>query len=313
MYHRVFLSRVLEWIGLCGFVVLLLLYGLRVWLWPEEVAQDFMDGRKVFSFLTLVAACNVLGVRMSLPRPGVVSLILVGMGALAWVLLVYGIFLVTMTHKPWKIHDVNGSWLLLVVSTQSVVSGVLAAATPTPAQLLGIFALWVIGAVFYLLVISVIIWRLFFLPLSVSDVQAPYWINMGATAITVLAGSHLVLALNRAGFVSTELVTSVQAAVFAFWAWGTWWIPILILLGIWKHAIRRAPLDYQPELWSMVFPLGMYSVATTSMAVLPSFRAVHPIGADFLWIGVLSWILVVILAGIKMVRRMHGARPDPSL
>jgi tellurite resistance protein TehA-like permease len=42
------------------------------------------------------------------------------------------------------------------------------------------------------------------------------------------------------------------------WAWGTWWIPLLAMFGVWKHVVRRVPLAYTPMLWGLVFPLAMY-------------------------------------------------------
>ena len=50
-----------------------------------------------------------------------------------------------------------------------------------------------------------------------------------------------------------------------FWAFASWWVPLLVIMGFWRHAIRRVPLRYDPQFWSLVFPVGMYSVATTQM------------------------------------------------
>ena len=32
---------------------------------------------------------------------------------------------------------------------------------------------------------------------------------------------------------------------------------MLVILGIWRHLIRRFPLRYDPLYWGAVFPLGM--------------------------------------------------------
>jgi tellurite resistance protein TehA-like permease len=44
------------------------------------------------------------------------------------------------------------------------------------------------------------------------------------------------------------------------------WIPMLVVLGCWRHIIRRFPLSYDPLYWGAVFPLGVYSVATYRVA-----------------------------------------------
>ncbi|MFN2634189.1 MAG: hypothetical protein ABR610_12305 [Thermoanaerobaculia bacterium] len=47
-----------------------------------------------------------------------------------------------------------------------------------------------------------------------------------------------------------------------FRAAATWWIPMLLILGFWRHVTRRFPLTYNPLYWGAVFPLGMYTVCT---------------------------------------------------
>jgi tellurite resistance protein TehA-like permease len=88
---------------------------------------------------------------------------------------------------------------------------------------------------------------------------------MGAVAITTLAGALLVLAADGAAFLR-ELRPFVKGMTVAYWAMATWWIPLLLVLGAWRHVSRRTPLRYDTEYWSMVFPLGMYTVATIRFA-----------------------------------------------
>jgi len=53
----------------------------------------------------------------------------------------------------------------------------------------------------------------------------------------------------------------IDGVTLIMWAWATWWIPLLLLFGIWKHGICPVPLTYTPMFWSLVFPLGMYALA----------------------------------------------------
>ena len=50
-----------------------------------------------------------------------------------------------------------------------------------------------VGLMLYVVVIGLIFYRWTFFSLSGEQVTPPYWINMGALAITALAGSNLVL------------------------------------------------------------------------------------------------------------------------
>ena len=64
--------------------------------------------------------------------------------------------------------------------------------------------------------------------------------------------------------VSKDAAGLVRGSSFALWAFGTWWIPLLIRFGLWRHVRHHWPVSYEPALWSLVFPLGMYSVTTLS-------------------------------------------------
>ena len=49
------------------------------------------------------------------------------------------------------------------------------------------------------------------------------------------------------------------------WATATFWFPLMIAIGVWRHLIHRVPLRYHPSYWALVFPLGMYGAATFRM------------------------------------------------
>jgi hypothetical protein len=36
----------------------------------------------------------------------------------------------------------------------------------------------------------------------------------------------------------------------AFWAFGTWLIPVLLAVGVWRHLVHRTPFNYSAPLWS---------------------------------------------------------------
>ena len=83
--------------------------------------------------------------------------------------------------------------------------------------------------------------------------------------ITTLAGAHLMLFANSDPTL-VELAPVLHAFTLLFWATATWWIPLLIIVTVWRHGIERVPLTYDLQYWSMVFPLGMYTMATEAYA-----------------------------------------------
>ena len=83
----------------------------------------------------------------------------------------------------------------------------------------------------------------------------PYWINMGAVAITTLAGSSLLLQSDRWSFL-VMLRPFLAGFTLFFWATATWWIPLLVILGVWRHLVRRFPLRYDPSIGAWCFRWG---------------------------------------------------------
>jgi tellurite resistance protein TehA-like permease len=85
------------------------------------------------------------------------------------------------------------------------------------------------------------------------------------------------------------LLPFVQGFTVLYWATGTWWLPMLVVLTLWRYAVRRDPLRPEGLDWSAVFPLGMYSAASTQLAHAVGLDFLHPLATLFFWIGVLAW------------------------
>ena len=97
----------------------------------------------------------------------------------------------------------------------------------------------------------------------------------------------------------------VDGITLMVWSWATWWIPMLFLFFLWKHVIRKLPLRYEPVLWSFVFPLGMYAVASARLGLAAEFAPLGWIAQIMLWIAALVWAGTL----FAMLRRLALARP----
>ncbi|WP_273168028.1 tellurite resistance/C4-dicarboxylate transporter family protein [Marinobacter sp.] len=214
------------------------------------------------------------------------------LGVVLWSVIMYLFFIAVTTrrHKPTMDSGINGTWLLAAVSTQSV--AILTALVPWtgPEDLRLFFALcmFMVGCMLYLAIITLIFYRLTFLRLSAETLSPPYWINMGAVAITTLAGSTLIIR-GQEGSLLADFLPFLRGFTLFFWSIASWWIPLLIGLTFWRHVIQRHRLNYEPQLWSVVFPLAMYTTGTVRLvdALDTGFLMVIP--ATTLWLALIAW------------------------
>ena len=78
----------------------------------------------------------------------------------------------------------------------------------------------------------------------------------------------------------------VAGASVVFWSFASWLFPVLPAAGWWRHVLHRVPLSYEPGLWSVIFPLGMYAVAGIYLGRADQLPLVAAIGRAELWLAV---------------------------
>jgi len=305
----------LNWIF---FAIICLLTVARLCWHPRAVREDLFNHLRAPGFFTFVAACGVLGVQ-SLTVGGnlVLAMALGGVGLAGWVALTYTIFtvLTIKENKPGLDSGINGGWLLAVVATQSmsVLAAMLAARVPQAAQPgLNFFALsmWLWGGMLYVWIMSLIFYRYTFFKFSPADLSPPYWINMGAMAISTLAGSQLIINAGG-GPLLASILPFIKGFTILYWATGTWWIPMLLILGVWRHGAGRFPFAYDPLYWGAVFPLGMYATCTQRMRMAMSLDFLGALPPVFLALGLCAW--AVLAAGLLRSMRRHWAASASSI
>lgn len=296
--HALALSLALWGLGCALLVFLTLVYALRIVRYPREIRRDFLDPTTVFGFFTFIAAVGVIATRSALGGWTVVPSILTFIAAIAWFVLTYWTFtmLLFTNDKPIE-RALNGSWLIAIVATESlaitwVLLTAMAPAQRATLQLLA-YSFWTFGVLLYLIFITLIMYRFFFLPLQHDDLTPPYWINMGAMAITTVAGVRLLDVAQPTALIMT-LRPYLEGFTVMMWAWGTWWIPLLIIIGFWKYVVSREPIRYQPALWSIVFPLGMYATALQLLTHIRGLEFLSAIGPASTWIALFAWALVAL-------------------
>ncbi len=284
--------------NLVAYAVVASLTALRVIRYPRLFFADMTDHRLGPGFFTAVAGSCILGTQFLLMVHSLAAAIaFLGLGTALWIGLTYTIFtaLTVKREKPPLEKGLTGAWLIAVVATQSiaVLAALIARDWPQPLRLeLNFFALsmWLWGGMFYIWIISLIFYRYTFFIFSPGDLTPPYWINMGAMAISTLAGARLVQNTPDAPFLAS-LLPFIKGFTVFYWATGTWWIPMLLVLGVWRHLIQRFPLRYDPLYWGAVFPLGMYTVATMQMAAALDLPFLAPLPPVAFVAALVAWTL----------------------
>jgi len=270
---------------------------------------EFNDPDVTLRLFTFVAACAVLGTRVS---GNLAALRVLGAVALSAWLVLAALTARNMAARAWTTlrDSARGAWELASVGTSGlvIVMSALCGDTGHRWWLLAAVPLWAAAIGVYALMTGLILWR------AVAERQhnegfAPdSWIMMGALAIATVAGEklHEQVGGSAAGAVRTIIVIT--------WTLATLWIPPLIYLGL-RHINQQTDvLHVTGAWWSLVFPIGMYSVATDDMAVELGARCLQTISLVFFWDAFALWLIVVVAGLLRLPRAFatrSGRRAQP--
>lgn len=293
-----FFAHLLFKINVLNYLVLTTLTILRLIICPQRFFRDLTDHARGPGFFTLVAGTCVLGVQfLILASASRIALGLWGIGLVLWFIVMYVFFTAATVRspKPTLETGINGAWLIAIVATQSLsILGALLTKTVLSAYAAPVLflclCLFLLGCMLYLLIISIIFYRLLFVNVEAKALTPPYWINMGAVAITTLAGVRLVESAQRWVFLQ-QIEPFLKGFTLFYWSACTWWIPMLLILGIWRHLYKKEPLVYDPQYWGIVFPLGMYVTCTFKLAEVFQFDFLMVIPRSFIYLPILAWVI----------------------
>jgi tellurite resistance protein TehA-like permease len=297
-----------------AYALLWVLNVLRMIRHRQRFFDDLTDHLRGPGFFTVVAATSVLASQfLLLGHSFAIAATLGALAGVLWFVLTYAIFtaLTIKRRKPPLHEGLSGAWLLAVVATQSIamLSAMIASHSVQPYRLglnFAALSMWLWGGMLYIWLMSLIFYRYTFLRFSPADLSPPYWINMGAMAISTLAGSLLIVNAPDAPFLSSVL-PFLKGFTVLYWATGTWWIPMLLTLVLWRYAVRRFPLRYDPLYWGAVFPLGMYAAATHELSHAMQLDFLAFLRPAFLVVALAAWIAAFAGAVLSVMR---GLRHD---
>jgi tellurite resistance protein TehA-like permease len=290
-------SQILLMLNIVLFAALLLLTFFRLFLFFPDVKQDVCSHAKGPGFLTIVAGSGILGVQFVLLKQNFNLGLLLWFFALPmWLIIMYSFFIsvITKKEKPDLEKGMNGSWLLVTVATESisVLTSNLHGHLPFPDDVAAFISLsaFLLGFILYVIIITIIFYRLLFVRLTAAEFTPAYWIDMGACAITTLAAATFI-SVNKNNLLFADLLPFLKTSAVLCWSVSTWWIPIIFILELWKHVSGKVAIKYNAGYWSLVFPLGMYTVCTLKISEVLQFAFLQAIAKTFIYMALFGWII----------------------
>ncbi|MDH4226419.1 MAG: tellurite resistance/C4-dicarboxylate transporter family protein [Deltaproteobacteria bacterium] len=290
----------LTFVAVCG------VYAWRIAKFPGAVWGDLLNPRLTFNFFTFVAATCIVGMILYTHGYEKTAFAFWILALIAWAALLYCSFgVLTIFHREKGINIMDGAWLICIVGTQSLVLLGLKVITEVgeydKLMMLCLFLLWGLGLMLYAILVVLFSYRIFFLEMKTEDYTPQMWVIMGAAAISANAGSGLDMA-SPLITVLYEVHAVIDAIALLTWGWATWWIPLLLVIGFWRRYVKDIPFTYDPRQWSIVFPLGMYTVASYQISLAAEFEPLHQVSHYMIWAAIFVWSLLM----IALLRRIFA-------
>jgi tellurite resistance protein TehA-like permease len=66
------------------------------------------------------------------------------------------------------------------------------------------------------------------------------------------------------------------------------------------------PLAYTPTLWSLVFPLGMYALASLRLSLAADFLPLLTISRAMVWIALAAWAATAVGLALASWKSLRG-------
>ena len=202
---------------------------------------------------------------------------------------------------------IHGAWLLFSVAASglAILAAKLASTTGNGQWLIAAVALWIVALAIHVVMAVLMVRRAIAERLDRNGFQPDSWVLMGSLAIAVVAGHYIHKQIGN-GLAGSVYVTMVTA-----WAVATLWIPLLIYFSLHRVEHRPRLLRFTGAWWTLVFPLVMYSAATSAIASDIHARALQTVALVFFWDALLAWSIVAI-AGLLRLPRVAKAVRAPT-
>ncbi|WP_372971707.1 SLAC1 anion channel family protein [Marinobacter sp.] len=261
-------SPILLGLTITGFVALLMLYLAKAMKYPGEVKAEFAHPVKLNFFPTISISLILLSIAL-LPYSGAVSLILWSVGAalhLGFTLYVLSAWL-HQTH--FEVAHINPAWFIPIVGNILVpIAGVQHASLEIS------WFFFSIGLVFWLVLLTIIFYRMFFHQPLPAKLLPTLFILIAPPAVGFISWFQLVGEVNAFGRV-------------------LYYVAIFLTLMLITQASRFFRLEFFLSWWAYSFPMAAITIATFVMYEQLQLAFFKGLGA--LLLGLLTVLIAVLL------------------
>ena len=231
---------------------------MKVALFPRRVVADLRDRERHWGALTFVVATNTVGVLFVrfFGSMGIAVTLWATTVVVTPVLLYYLFAIEFIGARKAAVSDrIDGAFLLVIVCMQSlaVLGGLLSSEAGAYADAVVLLSMGYFGSgyVLYFVVVTIVTYRLLDGSVRPDEWTGPYWITMGAAAITTLAGTTLGPRLGSVA-VWEPYAPVIVGVTFLAWAIATWWIPLLLVVDAWRFL--TGSVEGRPPVWGVLVP-----------------------------------------------------------
>lgn len=214
-------------------------------------------------------------------------------------------FVIMYKHES-ELSKMTAAWLLPIVSTivAAATGGIVAEILPNPQHqlwtVLTSYVLWGTGFPLAMVVLVVYFHRLTIHKLPPREVIVSVFLPLGPIG----QGSFAIMQLGKVakkvfpvtGTIDPEAGTTFYNVGVAFaliiWGYGLIWLFLALA------SITRSKFPFNMGWWGFTFPLGVYSVATTTLAKDLNSGFFRILGTVFSLVVVLLWLMVFLLTAV---------------
>jgi len=300
------LSAGLLVIAAAVFVILSAGSAVRAVAFPASLRADLDRPDRAFTSFAFVAACGVLGDRLASGGYRLPAAAAAGAALAAWL----GVTCLVparlaVRRPPARLAEVNGTWYLWAVGTQSLaITAVFLhglGLLPARSAVLAAITAWSAGILLYLVITVLVAGRLLVVGVGPREATNPYWVAMGAASIGVVAAAGI---LRIPGAPARAAITGLAVAL---WSIATAAIPPLATATAARYLRRPVRPRYRADMWTVVFPLGMYAMAGLQLGSTARLPLVDHIGAVAVPCATAAWVLTFIGLATSSLDRRHAS------